>query len=74
MSPTVTRVFYFNQEPLTDPKAFKTEASEDLMADRVEENLERRLYSVPVTEFQHPASASLLVRIASLASPSCLTH
>lgn len=33
---TVPRVFYFNQEPLQDPKAFKTEVSQGLMAERVE--------------------------------------
>ena len=33
------RVFYFNQKPLKDPKAFKAEASESLGTDRVEEKL-----------------------------------
>lgn len=37
MLPTVPRVFYFNQETLKDPKAIKTEVSEGLMGDRVEE-------------------------------------
>lgn len=36
MLPAVLRVFYFNMEPLKDSKALQTEATEGLVADRVE--------------------------------------